>query len=100
MVQSRDKGHVRSIGVCNFTEDHLKAVIEETDEAPAVNQLELYPRLNQSELRAHHAERDVVTQSDSPLGVGWMLEHPIVTSVAAEYAARCSFAGICSSTTW
>jgi 2,5-diketo-D-gluconate reductase A len=85
MIQSRDEGHVRSIGVCNFTEDHLKAVIDETDEIPAVNQIELHPRLNQAELRQTHAHHDVVTQSYSPLGVGRMLEHPIVTSVAAEY---------------
>jgi diketogulonate reductase-like aldo/keto reductase len=85
MIRSRDEGHVRSIGVCNFTEDHLKAVIDETDEIPAVNQIELHPRLNQAELRQTHADHDVVTQSYSPLGVGRMLEHPIVTSVAAEY---------------
>ena len=85
MIQSRDEGHVRSIGVCNFTEDHLKAVIEETNEVPAVNQIELHPRLNQAELRATHDQHDVVTQSYSPLGVGRMLEHPTVTAVAAEY---------------
>jgi 2,5-diketo-D-gluconate reductase A len=85
MIQSRDEGHVRSIGVCNFTEDHLKAVIEETNEIPAVNQIELHPRLNQAELRQTHADHDVVTQSYSPLGVGRMLENPIVTSVADEY---------------
>jgi 2,5-diketo-D-gluconate reductase A len=85
MIQSRDEGHVRSIGVCNFTEDHLKAVIDETNEVPAVNQIELHPRLNQAELRQTHADHHVVTQSYSPLGVGAMLEHPIVTSVAAEY---------------
>jgi 2,5-diketo-D-gluconate reductase A len=85
MIQSRDEGHVRSIGVCNFTEDHLKAVIEETNEIPAVNQIELHPRLNQAELRQTHANHDVVTQSYSPLGVGRMLENPIVASVADEY---------------
>ncbi|MGA9489412.1 MAG: aldo/keto reductase [Mycobacterium sp.] len=85
MIQSREEGHVRSIGVSNFTEDHLKAVIAETNEVPAVNQIELHPRLNQADLRQTHADHDVVTQSYSPLGVGRMLENPIVTSVAAEY---------------
>src|SRR6202012_1538409 len=32
MIQSREQGHVRSIGVSNFTEDHLTAVIEQTAE--------------------------------------------------------------------
>lgn len=85
MKVARDEGHVRSIGVCNFTEELLATVIEGTDEVPAVNQVELHPRLNQADLRMAHAEHDVQTQSYSPLGVGKMLEDPTVTSIAAEY---------------
>jgi diketogulonate reductase-like aldo/keto reductase len=85
MIQSRDQGHVRSIGVSNFTEDHLSTVIEQTCEVPAVNQIELHPRLNQAELRQTHAEHDVVTQSYSPLGVGRLIDEPTVTSIAADY---------------
>jgi 2,5-diketo-D-gluconate reductase A len=85
MIQSREQGHVRSIGVSNFTEEHLATVIEETNEVPAVNQIELHPRLNQAELRQAHAEHDVVTQAYSPLGVGRLIDEPTVTSIAAEY---------------
>lgn len=84
MMVARDQGYVRSIGVSNFTDDLLEAVIEDTAEVPVVNQVELHPRLNQAELRQAHAERDVVTQSYSPLGVGKLIDQPIVTSVAAE----------------
>ena len=85
MIQSKEQGHVRSIGVSNFTEDHLSMVIEQTSEVPAVNQIELHPRLNQADLRQAHAEHDVVTQAYSPLGVGRLIDEPIVTSIAAEY---------------
>ncbi|MCA2243693.1 MULTISPECIES: aldo/keto reductase [Mycobacterium] len=85
MKVARDEGHVRSIGVCNFTEELLTNVIEETAEVPAVNQVELHPRLNQADLRQAHAQHDVTTQSYSPLGVGKMLEDPTVTAIAAEY---------------
>jgi 2,5-diketo-D-gluconate reductase A len=85
MIQSREQGHVRSIGVSNFTEEHLSAVIEQTSEVPAVNQIELHPRLNQAQLRRTHAEHDVVTQAYSPLGVGRLIEEPTVTSIAADY---------------
>jgi len=85
MIQSRERGHVRSIGVSNFTEEHLAEVIEQTAEVPAVNQIELHPRLNQAELRQAHAEHEVVTQAYSPLGVGRLIENPTVTSIAAEY---------------
>jgi 2,5-diketo-D-gluconate reductase A len=86
MIQSREQGHVRSIGVSNFTEEHLSTVIEQTSEVPAVNQIELHPRLNQAELRQANAEHDVVTQAYSPLGVGRLIDEPTVTSVAAEYS--------------
>lgn len=85
MIEARERGHVRSIGVSNFTEDLLATVIEETDEVPAVNQVELHPRLNQAELRQVHAQHDVTTQSYSPLGVGRLIEEPTVTTIAAEY---------------
>lgn len=52
---------------------------------PAVNQVELHPRLNQAELRQAHAHHEVTTQSYSPLGVGRLIEEPVVTSIAAEY---------------
>jgi 2,5-diketo-D-gluconate reductase A len=86
MIQSREQGHVRSIGVSNFTEEHLSTVIEQTSEVPAVNQIELHPRLNQAELRQANAEHDVVTQAYSPLGVGRLIDEPTVTSIAAEYS--------------
>ena len=85
MILAREQGHVRSIGVSNFTEQHLATVIEETSEVPAVNQIELHPRLNQAELCQAHAEHDVVTQAYSPLGVGWLIDEPTVTSIAVEY---------------
>jgi 2,5-diketo-D-gluconate reductase A len=85
MIQSKEQGHVRSIGVSNFTEEHLSTVIEQTSEVPAVNQIELHPRLNQAELRQAHAEHDVVTQAYSPLGVGRLIDEPTVTSIAAAY---------------
>ncbi len=38
LVDLRQQGLVRSIGVSNFTEDHLTRVIDETGVTPAVNQ--------------------------------------------------------------
>ncbi len=85
MIQSRGEGHARSIGVCNFTEDHISAVIDLTFVTPAVNQIELHPLLNQAELRRSNAEHDIVTQSYTPLVLGRLMDNPTVTSVAAEY---------------
>jgi 2,5-diketo-D-gluconate reductase A len=73
---------VRSIGVCNFMEDHLKTIVELLYHTPAVNQIELHPLLNQAEMRALNAEHGVVTEAYSPLGIGKLIDNPTVLSVA------------------
>lgn len=85
MIEARDAGLVQSVGVCNFTEEHLTEVIDETGVTPAINQIELHPRLNQAELRDVNANRDIVTQSYSPLGVGRLLDDPAVTALASAH---------------
>jgi len=85
LIQSRGEGHVRSIGVSNFTEDQLSTVIDLAFVTPAVNQVELHPLLNQDDLRKANAQHNVVTQSHTPLVLGRLKDNPTVTSVAAEY---------------
>lgn len=64
----QDDGRVTSIGVSNFTKEHLERVRDETGVVPAVNQVELHPYFPQAELRAVHAELGIVTESWSPIG--------------------------------
>ncbi|OBG32074.1 MULTISPECIES: aldo/keto reductase [Mycolicibacter] len=85
LIQTRELGLARSIGVCNFTANHLDDVIDLAFETPSVNQIELHPLLNQAELRAANAERGIITQAYSPLAVGRLLDHPTVTAIAGEY---------------
>jgi 2,5-diketo-D-gluconate reductase A len=86
LIQCRAQGLTRSVGVCNFTEEHLSMVIDLTFVTPAINQIELHPLLNQAELRAANAQHNIVTEAYSPLGVGRLVENPTVTSIAAEYS--------------
>jgi diketogulonate reductase-like aldo/keto reductase len=86
LIQSRGEGHARSIGVCNFTDEHISDLIDLTFFTPAVNQIELHPLLNQAELRKSNAQHNVVTQSYTPLVLGRLMDNPTVTSVAAEYS--------------
>lgn len=85
MMRSREDGLARSIGVCNFTPDHLQNVMDLAFSVPAVNQIELHPLLNQAELRAVNAENDIVTEAYSPLGIGRVLDNPAVATLAASY---------------
>ncbi|WP_225727859.1 MULTISPECIES: aldo/keto reductase [unclassified Nocardia] len=78
------QGRVRSIGVSNFTVAHLERIIGETGETPAVNQIELHPRLAQRELREFHAAHAIATEAWSPLGHGTLLEDKTIMSIANE----------------
>ncbi|MGV0720920.1 aldo/keto reductase [Mycolicibacterium elephantis] len=78
----RDQGRIRSIGVSNFEPEHLRKLIDATGIVPAVNQIELHPRLQQHELRELHAQLGIATEAWSPLGQGSLLTHPAVTAVA------------------
>ncbi|MGE2835632.1 aldo/keto reductase [Mycobacterium sp. SMC-4] len=82
MMRAKEDGDTRSIGVSNFHAHHLDDIISLSFFTPAVNQIELHPLLNQAELRAVNAEHGIVTQAYGPLGVGRLLDHPAVTSVA------------------
>ena len=68
LVDLQRDGLVRSIGVSNFTEAHLRRIIDETGVTPAVNQLELHPYFPQEQMRAVNADLGIVTESWSPLG--------------------------------
>ncbi len=78
----RDQGRIRSIGVSNFEPEHLRILVDATGIVPAVNQVELHPRLQQQELREVHAQLGIATEAWTPLGQGSLLNNPTVTAVA------------------
>ncbi|GGY97892.1 aldo/keto reductase [Streptomyces sp. WAC04189] len=78
-------GRVRTAGVSNFQPDHLKRLIDGAELVPAVNQVELHPGLQQSELRAVHAELGIATEAWSPLAQGAVLKDEAITSVAGRH---------------
>lgn len=76
-------GLVRSIGVSNFTVDHLRTLIDGTGIVPAVNQIQIDPTVPREAQRAFAAEHGIVTQSWSPIGQGGgLLEHPAIVAIA------------------
>ncbi|HKF81507.1 MAG TPA: aldo/keto reductase [Solirubrobacterales bacterium] len=79
------EGGARSIGVSNFRVEDLERLEREAEQRPTVNQIELHPRLQQPELRAWHADHDVVTEAWSPLAQGELLEDGTIETVAAHH---------------
>jgi diketogulonate reductase-like aldo/keto reductase len=68
LIECRERGLVRSIGVSNFTPAHLERIIAETGVTPAVNQVELHPYFPQVEQLQAHAAMGIRTSGWSPLG--------------------------------
>ena len=68
MVQLQRDGRVRSVGVSNFTPEHLTRIADATGVLPAVNQIEMHPYFPQVEQRAFHEQHGIVTEAWSPLG--------------------------------
>lgn len=68
LVDLQADGLVRTIGVCNFTAEHLDRVADETGVMPTVNQIELHPYFPQADMREANAARGVLTEAWSPLG--------------------------------
>jgi 2,5-diketo-D-gluconate reductase A len=68
LIDLQKQGLVRSIGVSNFTEAHLRRIIAETGARPVVNQIELHPLFPQAQMRAVHESLGIRTEAWSPMG--------------------------------
>jgi diketogulonate reductase-like aldo/keto reductase len=83
MIDLRESGVVRAIGVSNFTEPMLRRLVDETGVVPVVNQVELHPYFPQDQLREVHAELGIRTESWSPLARrSELLSETVVTDIA------------------
>ena len=85
LIELRDQGRIKSIGVSNFNQDHLERIIGETGVTPAVNQIELHPRFQQRDKREYHARHDIQIESWSPLGSGKLLQDPTLEKIARKH---------------
>ncbi|MEE3852360.1 aldo/keto reductase [Gordonia sp. LSe1-13] len=96
LVEIRDAGKASAIGVSNFEPHHLDAIIDATGEVPAVDQVELHPRLAQRDLRSYCATKGIAVEAWSPLGgsgSGWgadsspntLLTDPALTGIGERH---------------
>ncbi len=86
LITARQTGLVRSIGVCNFLPKHIQRLEEETGVLPVVNQIELHPYFQQTDTRAFHQEKKILTQAWSPLGAGQgLLQDALISELALKY---------------
>lgn len=85
MVEAREAGRVRHIGVANFPSVLLAQAVEH---APIIcNQVEYHPYLGQPRVLEFARERDLMMTAYSPLAQGELLDDPVVTQIARAHDA-------------
>ena len=82
------EGKIRSIGVSNFMNHHLEALLEIAKVIPAVNQIKLAPGLTQADVVDYCKEKGILVQAYSPLGHGTAFNHEVIKKVAENYLGK------------
>ena len=77
----------RAIGVSNFMEKHIDALLHEAKIVPAVNQVECHPHLSQQPLVDYCKKHGIVFEAWSPLGGtgGNLLDDPVLKKIADKH---------------
>lgn len=78
------EGKIKAIGVSNFLENHLDAILETATIAPMVNQIELHPQYVQRDVVEYCKDRRMIVEAWSPLIRG-SFDHPVLIDIAKKY---------------
>jgi methylglyoxal/glyoxal reductase len=78
-------GKCRSIGVSNYTIQHLTELLEDADVVPMVNQVEFSPFLYQKQLLEYCEKNKIQLEAYSPLTQGEKLNHPRIQQIAKRH---------------
>lgn len=85
MIQLYDERKARSIGVSNYTSNHIDELMKNSSITPVVNQIEITPYLYQKELAEKCESYDIKIQAHSPLVRGTKLDEPVIVEIANKH---------------
>ncbi|OGN61104.1 MAG: hypothetical protein A3F40_05160 [Chlamydiae bacterium RIFCSPHIGHO2_12_FULL_27_8] len=84
MLKQKEKGKIKSIGVSNFTINHINDILKQGLKIE-VNQVEYHPFLNQAELLNFCRKNFISIEAYCPLARGNILHDPIIKSFSIKY---------------
>ena len=99
MLKAKEQGLVRHTGVSNFSIPKLENLMEETNDIPEMNQVEIHPYLQQDKLLEFCNKHNIHLTGYSPLGSGdrpdalkasnepSLLENKVIKSIAKKHGA-------------
>lgn len=82
LIEFKDQGRAKSVGVSNFQVAHLERLAQETGLVPAVNQIELHPYFQNREVVAYCKEHGIAVEAWSPIAQGEVLDNPELQKIA------------------
>ncbi len=85
MLELKDRGKARAIGVSNYYPHHLQEVLRASPIIPAVNQIELSPFLHPREVTEFCQQRGIIVEAYSPLARGMRMNDPNLVATAQKY---------------
>lgn len=85
MNELQEEGAVRHVGVSNFPIEELEAAMAASATPVLTNQIEYHPRRDRRDHLRFCVENDVLLTAYSPLGVGDVLDDPVLESVGEGY---------------
>lgn len=93
MEELYEAGKIRAIGISNFRQHHIEALMKTAKIKPMVNLIRLCPGETQDELVEYCKAQGMVLEAYSPLGNGKIFEVPEMKALADKYGK--SIAQIC-----
>ncbi|MTW87006.1 aldo/keto reductase [Virgibacillus dakarensis] len=75
----------KAIGVSNFLDHHLKTLAATQEVNPAVDQIELHPKLQQKDTVDYCREQGIAVESWSPLARAKYLDDPLLVRLGEKY---------------
>ena len=87
MEKAFKQGKVRSIGLSNFTVEHIEKIMKMCTVKPAINQLELHPYAQRREIVKLCDKYNIKVEAWYPIGHGDknLLENPVFTKISKKY---------------
>lgn len=85
MEELQAEGKIKSIGVSNFFQEHLEALLKTATIIPAINQIEFHPGYWQQELVAYCKKQNIVVESWSPLARGKIFGNKVLEAISKKH---------------
>lgn len=85
LIEARDAGKIKSIGVSNFKIKDIENLINNTNEVPAVNQILLHIGKVDKDLIEYCKSKNIEIEAYSPMGTGRLIKNAKIKEIADKY---------------